>query len=1215
MIQRVQLLLKRLGSVSIVLKLTVAATTATVVAVVASGWLSYAYARELLLNATTDSMEQSISRQVERLTTAIDRVRQDALFVSGSDAAEGVIRARATDGYDEQENLTEANWRQRLEHAFTVMIKSKGYLQIRLIDAGNGKEIVRVDRSPAGSSGVRVVRGDALQFKSGKRYVIKGGTLGVGQTYASPVSLNREHGVIEVPWKPTQRFVAPVFAGGRPRSTEAGERPTALIVINADAARLIDMLERDSRFGIILANSNGGVLRHPDPGRAWAFEFGTDDGVNRDQPVAWQALLAGKASAVWDHGGEEFHALGRIPLEPGNPNRFLGLMTVARKSDVVAEVEGLRYDAMAVSFVAVLATCTLCIVGVRQLTKPIRTLTVEACRLAAGDEDVRITVSGDDEVGKLSRTFAHLVDSLQTRTGEATRRAAEVRELNESLEEKVRLRTIELGESEQRTRAIVETAVDAIVTIDDHGVIESFNPAAERMFGYSAEHCVGRNVSMVTPSPHREQHDEYLARYMRTGRGNIIGHGAEASAVRSDGTEFPVELSVSEVVISGRRMFTGIIRDISERKMVARQLEESARDLMEKNKELQSQKEELVKQSDELGVLYDAATLHSEELAEASQTIESTNRALLAVNEVYQDLFRGESFEDVATALTNALVEKFDARFARLWVKMRGDDCSTCVLADHCADKRECLHLVSSSGFYTHTNGAHARVPVGAFKIGKIARGRGKTVSNDVAHDECIHDRAWAAEQKLKSFVGLPLVRDGETVGVLAMFSQNEVPAHQVQVMEVMVRLGVLAIANIEQLEAVRAADKAKSDFLANMSHEIRTPMTAILGFTDTLADNVAKPENVEAIATVKRNGEHLLGIINNILDLSKIESGNMTVESVACEPHRLVGDVIDLLRVRTDAKRLMLAAEFIGDIPETIQTDPSHLRQILINVVGNAIKFTQEGGVRVITRFVPDGAGSRMQFDVIDTGIGMSPEQEAILFRPFAQADNSMARRFGGTGLGLVLSRRFAEALGGDVTIQDTTPGAGTRFRISILAGCADDVPMIDGSVIRTAKKATPNVEPPRSDNIHDLRLLLAEDGEDNQRLISFVLKKAGAEVTVAENGLIATEKALAARDNGEPFDAILMDMQMPVMDGYQATARLRNEGHTGPIIALTAHAMASDRKKCIDAGCDDYATKPIDRKKLVDTILRNLSGNADHSVADDDRSDQVYSKSAPPL
>ena len=401
------------------------------------------------------------------------------------------------------------------------------------------------------------------------------------------------------------------------------------------------------------------------------------------------------------------------------------------------------------------------------------------------------------------------------------------------------------------------------------------------------------------------------------------------------------------------------------------------------------------------------------------------------------------------------------------------------------------------------------------------------------------------------------------------------------------------------------AANRAKSEFLANMSHEIRTPMTAILGFADVLREEViccpTCPEDAdcprranatEAVATIRRNGEYLVQIINDILDLSKVEAGKLEVETIPCSLVKLVAEAQSLMQVPAKDKNLAFNVEYNGPIPETIETDPTRLRQILVNLIGNGIKFTERGGVRLLVQLVDKGPGEPvMQFDIIDTGVGLTEDQIARLFQPFAQADSSTTRKFGGTGLGLAISKRLANMLGGDVTV-DSTPGEGSTFRVTVATGSLDGVRTLHNPAESALVKPPGHVGSGSDHGELDCRILLAEDGPDNQRLITHVLTKAGAQITVVGNGQLAVEAALAARDEGNPFDVILMDMQMPVMDGYKATGLLRRRGYDGTVIALTAHAMASDRDKCIEAGCNDYATKPIDRRKLIDAVGTHLEG-----------------------
>lgn len=390
------------------------------------------------------------------------------------------------------------------------------------------------------------------------------------------------------------------------------------------------------------------------------------------------------------------------------------------------------------------------------------------------------------------------------------------------------------------------------------------------------------------------------------------------------------------------------------------------------------------------------------------------------------------------------------------------------------------------------------------------------------------------------------------------------------------------------------AANRAKSEFLANMSHEIRTPMTAILGFADELTQADQSPEEQkDTIQTIRRNGEHLLAVINDILDLSKIEQDSLPIERARHSPVELMSEVTSMLRVRFDAKGLSLDAEFVGEIPETIDTDAMRLRQILINLIGNAMKFTDSGGVRVVTQWqrTPDNF---IQFDIIDSGIGMSEQQIRELFKPFTQADASIARRFGGTGLGLYIARKLANLLGGDVHVAYSTPGAGTCIRAYVQCGSLEGVPIRSGHEL-CVKVVRPTPEEASTATVKlDCSILLAEDGEDNQRLIRHILERTGATVTVVEDGKAAVHSALTAKHLSKPFDVILMDMQMPLMDGASAVRHLRRQEYTGPIIALTAHVMTGERERCVAAGCDDYVSKPIHRPSLFKAIRKALNRNA---------------------
>jgi signal transduction histidine kinase/HPt (histidine-containing phosphotransfer) domain-containing protein/ActR/RegA family two-component response regulator len=384
--------------------------------------------------------------------------------------------------------------------------------------------------------------------------------------------------------------------------------------------------------------------------------------------------------------------------------------------------------------------------------------------------------------------------------------------------------------------------------------------------------------------------------------------------------------------------------------------------------------------------------------------------------------------------------------------------------------------------------------------------------------------------------------------------------------------------------EAAENANQAKSEFLANMSHEIRTPMNAILGFTDILRRGYGK-ENQDPrkhLNTIHSSGKHLLNLINDILDLSKVESGKLEVERVSCAPHEIVREVVQVLGVRAPEKGISLSFEAAGEIPEFIHSDPSRIRQIVTNLVGNALKFTEEGSVKVILRL--EAEQQKLRMDVCDTGIGMSPEQAARIFDPFSQADSSVTRKFGGTGLGLTISRKFAQALGGDITVQSEY-GKGSVFSVVIETGSLEGIKLIHPDHLACCEDQVS--ESDTTWRFDSKRVLVVDDGVENRDLVALVLQEVGIQVEGAENGKVGVEMAME-----QDYDMILMDMQMPVMDGYAATKLIRANGLETPIYALTANAMKGFERECLAAGCTGFLTKPIDIDLLLETLGGVLGG-----------------------
>ena len=511
------------------------------------------------------------------------------------------------------------------------------------------------------------------------------------------------------------------------------------------------------------------------------------------------------------------------------------------------------------------------------------------------------------------------------------------------------------------------------------------------------------------------------------------------------------------------------------------------------------------------------------------------------------------------------------------------------------------LQLQASAGLYTHLNGPHSRIPLGQFKIGQIAQFRQPHLTNNLEGDPGISNPEWVCREGIVAFAGHPLMVQGRVLGVFALFARQALSAATLETLASAANslaIGLERLRNLDELRRARAAaeeaSQAKSDFLANMSHEVRTPISAVLGYIDILLDGSNDEEDRQRIMkSIRRNGEHLLEIINDILDLSKIEAGKFEVEPILCSPHAIVAEVLSIIGPQAREKSLQLRCPPPDGIPRQIRTDPTRLRQILVNLLGNAVKFTPSGWVELRIKTQPiraedaqtTSASCWLLFEVEDQGIGMTPQEMARLFRPFTQADTSTTRKYGGTGLGLSISQRLAMALGGRIEVT-SQPGIGSLFTLFLPITAEQMTDLV------TAQEWAVSRPPSKDDRAGTIlrrkltgRVLLAEDNLDNQRILSHVLQRLGLHVAVADHGRAALERALA-----EPFDLVLMDMQMPEMDGYAATSQLRQRGYTRPIVALTANAMRGDEEKCLRAGCSAYLTKPVDRNQLATVLSQFL-------------------------
>lgn len=659
---------------------------------------------------------------------------------------------------------------------------------------------------------------------------------------------------------------------------------------------------------------------------------------------------------------------------------------------------------------------------------------------------------------------------------------------------------IHLKNSEALHRGILEAALDSIITVDDCGIMVAANPAVRRMFGYEPNELIGQSMSVLMPRRFVENHHQYLEKYLETRAAGIVQVTREVVGLHRSGDEIPLELVVSEVRQGDRLLFTGILRDIADRKRDEEERDDAYAQLLAV---LDSCSKVSVIATDTQGIIT-VFNRGAENMLgyQAGQMIGKQTPAILHdPGEV--DEYGRELTERYGTEIFGFRVFVESAERNQF-------------------DRREWTYIHSSG----HRIRADLTVTAVRDNEGVITGYLGVAVDVTARHQ---------AEQQL-----------------------------------------------IEAKESAELANQAKSDFLANTSHEIRTPINGILGMHELLRQTALSEEQTQYVDALGNCAGVLLGVINEVLDYSKIEAGHLQIEYMTVPLRTELIQQLQPLQLRARQKGLQWEFCVASDVPECVQTDPTRLTQILLNLVGNAVKFTDRGKIRIdLQTDSIDAEVAVLQFSVSDTGPGIDPHVRDAIFHPFTQSDSSTTRRFGGTGLGLSIASRLVELLGGRIWL-DSAPGPGTTFHFTIQAPirAPETGFRADLDTVSAQNTSFRNAE-------SSLQILLAEDHPVNQLFACRILEYQNHQVTVVSNGREAVDET--AR---RPYDVVLMDVQMPVMDGLEAMSRIRqrekNSGHRLPIIALTAHAMKDYDQKCYAAGADAYLSKPLRSADLFSTLQK---------------------------
>lgn len=831
-----------------------------------------------------------------------------------------------------------------------------------------------------------------------------------------------------------------------------------------------------------------------------------------------------------------------------------------------------------------------------------------------------------------------------------------------------------LEDSNNRLQSILDTAYDAFIAMDSHGLVTDWNKQAEVTFGWSKQEAIGKTLDQtIIPAQYKEAHSAGLKRFIQTGENHIIGKRLELPALKKDGKEVLIELTVSAVQQGKEYVFGAFLKDISSRKELE-QYREVQLDVTRILAESISTQEVFARSihtlceglnwkwgafwrydpKDEKLFLAHQYLANSKELSDFENKSRSLRYAKgeglpgrawekmkpfwtndFSINPAYPrssiakqlglhkgiafPVIAGEQFLGVLEFLNDNFYES-DSKLADMMMdtvarlgffilkkeaeeQLRQSEERFSILVEGIKDYA--IISLDKDGYVTSWNrGAQQIVGYQTNEI--IGHHFSKlypahAIENHFPEKELeiaqttgrFEDEGWRIKKDGTKFWANVIInpiydRIGQLVGfskVTRDMTERKIAEQKLSQLNEELEARVLERTKALQqaLAAAEEASHAKSSFLANMSHEIRTPLGVVLGYSELLMDSKINPSDKENfMTTIKRNGEILSNVINDILDLSKVEIGKLEIEKMETPLSDILIDITSLLELKAKEKSIQLSVSFKDSIPKKIKTDPLRLRQILINIIGNAIKFTEHGSVEVKLMMIKtESASPKLAFVIKDTGQGISADQEKKLFQPFSQADISTRRRFGGTGLGLILSRHLAELLGGNVVLTESSLGKGSTFTITI-----DPGPLAEAS-----NNAEDNPHPSRFINtmpltttrIDGVQILVADDSTDNQILVSRILNLAGAQVETVDNGQMAVDKVQQKK-----YDVVLMDLQMPIMDGYEATKQLRKAGYYLPIVALTAHALKEEREFCLKSGFDDHVSKPIDRNTLIDSIHR---------------------------
>ncbi len=1175
----------------------------------------YRLGTKILVDQALNNLSNQARNQEVRLSNLVEFLQSDVRFLSTTPPIQGLIRARQQGGYDAQDNSSEAQWKKRLTGFFTTLLQAKpAYLQVRLID-NSGQEIVRVQNV---DGRVEQVPEELLQNKSGFDYVRTTLKLNQDQVYLSRINLNREHGEVTTPHTPVLRAATPIL--------DSTHNAVGLVVINmgvrGELARIENLFATASQ-SIYITDNEGSFLVHPETAMRFSFDLGHRHRIQETYPRLASLFLPendeiGRTLLPSDYHGDALVST-KVFFDALNHERFITI-TLAKPYDDIVSAEQRVLVTTSWIIAALLAVFIFFSYFVSRLaSRPLQQISQAIGSFDLGKKALPLPTDRSDEIGQLARSF----DTMSKKIG-VSQEALE--KLNEKLENAVAERTRELQLSESRQRAVFENIVDGIITIDEKGIIASFNPAAEIIFGRSANEAVGQNVNLLMPEPFQSMHDAYLREYFRTGEAKIIGVGREVTGRRKDGSLFPMDLAVNEMLVGGERLFTGIVRDITERK--------AADDDRQKNVTALQRFHALTS---------DPALDFEDKLNRLLQLgCDTFETDLGIVSRIEHDDYQIQAIvgpEDCPTAGARLDLGDSCCRFT-----LRADR----PVAFHHADQN---HPVTHPCYQALQLETYIGTPIGfqglcygTLDFSSIDARAQAFSSNELSLIQLFAQWIGAelerqhAEQELSQFkstldrtldcvfmfdpetlvifyvnqgalnqVGYsfdellvmtptdinPDISEAQFRSMIGPMVQGEKPVlnfetrhrhkdgHEIPV-EIFLQYISPAgeaprfVAIVHDIQERHRVDRMKNEFISTVSHELRTPLTSIRGslglVTGGAVGNIPTPAN-EMIKIAVNNTERLLLLINDILDIQKIESGKMAFRFEPLPLKPFLERAIQDNQAYADQYGVKLVLRsHCEDV--RVYADQDRLMQVMSNLLSNAAKYSPEGDSVEVSIACQENT---IRVAVSDHGPGIAAEFKPKLFDKFTQSDSSDTRQKGGTGLGLNIARLIVEKHGGRIDFV-SRQNMGTTFFFELPA------------VVSEAKDlAVPTAE----NKLHAPSILIVEDDPDVAALLQRMLAGAGFNSDIASNAEQA-RRLLSAGASG--YQAMTLDIGLPDEDGLSLLTNLRADADTRdlPVVIVSAQADEARRELVGNAvGVMDWLNKPIDPCRLKQ-VLRMVAGQS---------------------